>query len=61
MDPAKAIISSNDKEVTLEDVNRLLDLGRLLLSVLSPEEINTIQSLIHEASVIDQIGNTGDS
>ncbi len=61
MDPAEAIINPKNQDITLEEVNRLLDLGRLLLSVLSPEEINTIQSLILESSVIDQIGNTGDS
>jgi hypothetical protein len=61
MDSAKAIISSNIQVATLDDVNRLLDLGRLLLSVLTPEEIKTIQTFLTEPSTKGQIGNTGDS
>ena len=61
MDSAKEIISLNDIEVTLEEVNRLLDLGRLLLSVLTSEEINTIQTLFLEPNNMEPIGNTGDS
>ena len=34
MDPAEAIINPKNQDITLEEVNRLLDLGRLLLSVL---------------------------
>ena len=44
--------------VTAEDVNRLLDIGRLLFSVLTPEEIEELQKLL---SPQKEIGNAGDS
>jgi hypothetical protein len=61
MESANAIINSSIQGATLDDVNRLLDLGRLLLSVLTPGEIKTIQALMPDSNRIDQIGNTGDS
>jgi hypothetical protein len=61
MDSAKQIISSNNQNATLEDVNRLLEIGRLLLSVLTPEEIKTIQTFLTEPSTKGQLGNAGDS
>jgi hypothetical protein len=61
MDSAKAIINLNNQDAALEEVNRLLDLGRLLLSVLTPEEIKTIQTFLTESSTKGKIGNTGDS
>ena len=45
-------------QVTVEEVNRLLEVGRLLFSVLTPEEIEQLQELL---STPKQIGNTGDS
>ena len=45
-------------QVTVEDVNRLLEVGRLLFSVLTPEEIEQLQELL---STLNQLGNTGDS
>ena len=54
-------------KVTVEDVNRVLEVGRLLLSVLTPEEIEELTRLsgnkIHHAAARDvnqvQISNTG--
>jgi len=57
----KADESSKEKSVTVEDVNRFLDVGRLLLSVLTPEEIEALQEYLNENSTSDNIGNTGDS
>ena len=45
-------------QITTEDVNRVLDVGRLLFSVLTPEEIEQLKNLI---PVLIEIGNTGDS
>jgi len=50
--------SKIDKQVTVEDVNRLLEVGRLLFSVLTPEEIEELQELL---SPKKQLGNAGDS
>ena len=56
----KQTVEANTKQeqVTVEDVNRLLDVGRLLFSVLTPEEIEDLQELL---SPQKQLGNTGDS
>jgi hypothetical protein len=55
--------SNASRTITKEDVNRLLEVGRLLLSVLSEEEIQQLSSAQNEIQVtIDQyaeIGNTG--
>ena len=47
--------------VTVEEVNRLLEVGRLLFSVLTPEEIEALQEYLYKISTSDQLGNTGDS
>ncbi len=66
-----AIENPPELTVTIEDVNRLLDTGRLLLSVLTPEELDQFQQLMDshviENQFIDlssskcdsEIGNTG--
>lgn len=48
----------SEKKITVEEINRLLELGRLLFSVLSAEEINELQELL---SPMNTIGNAGDS
>lgn len=54
--------------VTVEDVNRILEVGKLLLTVLTPEELASLQQLIdpgfqpiHEISrmPVVEISNTG--
>ena len=50
--------NAKQEQVTVEDVNRLLEVGRLLFSVLTPEEIEELQELL---STKKQIGNSGDS
>ena len=47
--------------VAVEDVNRLLDLGRLLFSVLTPEEIEALQEMFSKSASSKEIGNAGDS
>ena len=61
MDSEKAVKSPKEKPITVEDVNRLLDLGRLLFSVLTPEEIEALQDHLNKASTSGKIGNAGDS
>jgi Asp-tRNA(Asn)/Glu-tRNA(Gln) amidotransferase C subunit len=46
------------EQITIEDVQRILDVGRLLFSVLTPEEIEQMQS---QLQLLIEIGNTGDS
>ena len=55
-------------EVTVEEVNRILDVGRLLLSVLTKEELQEIQafylgraqpSIPINQPISHEIGNTG--
>lgn len=63
--------SKSETAVTIEEVNRVLEVGRLLLSVLTPEELEQLQQLLNDqpikrlfntptASTSDaEIGNTG--
>ena len=45
-------------EVTIEDVNRVLEVGRMLFSVLTEEEIEELTKLLAPK---EEIGNTSDS
>lgn len=47
-----------EKQITVEEVNRVLEVGRLLLSVLTPKEIEELQKLLSPQKAI---GNAGDS
>jgi hypothetical protein len=58
MDNQVADRKTQPQKVTVEDVNRLLEVGRLLFSVLTPEEIEELQEIL---AAQEQIGNTGDS
>jgi hypothetical protein len=42
--------------VTIEDVNRVLEVGRLLLSVLTEEEIEALQELLIRDEYKNEIG-----
>jgi len=68
------MISEIEKDclnVTTEDVNRLLEVGRLLLSVLAQEELNQLQQYLGSHvterqstdsisfEIASEIGNTG--
>jgi len=49
----------NEKhQVTIEDVNRVLEVGRMLFSVLTEEEIEALTKLLAPK---EEIGNTSDS
>ena len=48
----------NENHVTVEEVNRLLEIGGLLFSVLIPEEIEKLKKLF---STQKEICNTGGS
>ena len=45
--------------ITIEEVNRVLEVGRLLLSVLTPEELNQLEQLLNGQPHYPEIGNTG--
>jgi len=47
------------KLIALDDLNRVLDVGRLLFSVLSEEEIEELQRFLNDKSAELEIGNTG--
>ena len=48
----------NENQVTVEEINRVLEVSRFLFSVLTPEEIDEIQEIL---SPRNRIGNTRDS
>ncbi len=50
---------SQKTPITLQEVNRVLDLGRLLLSVLSEQEKANLSQYMGSAAWKDEIGNTG--
>ena len=51
--------SPTKPEVTVEEVNRVLEVGRLLFSVLTEEEIAELQRILSYSSEEPGIGNTG--
>ena len=46
-------------EVTVEEVNRVLEVGRLLFSVLTEEEITELQRILNVPTDENKIGNAG--
>ena len=46
-------------EITIEDVNRLLEVGRILVSVLAKEELEQLQEKLRRDPAIREIGNSG--
>ncbi len=52
-------ISSTLPQVTFEDVNRVLEVGRMLLSVLTEEEIEELQEILSRQKADQNIGNAG--
>ena len=50
---------STTSEVTIEDVNRVLEVGRLLFSVLTQEEKEELIRLLSTPSSRSEIGNAG--
>jgi len=50
--------TSNHK-VTIEEVNRVLEVGRLLFSVLTEEEKAELQKILNGPANRDEIGNDG--
>jgi hypothetical protein len=50
---------SSELIVTIEEVNRVLEVGRLLLSVLTPEELEELQEALREPSGVPELGNAG--
>jgi len=47
-----------ENKISFEDINRLLEVGRILFSVLTEKEIKELQELL---SCKKSIGNAGDS
>ncbi len=46
-------------QVTVEEVNRVLEVGRLLFSVLTEEEIAELQRILNGHSEEGELGNAG--
>ena len=46
-------------EITVEEVNRVLEVGRLLFSVLTKEENAELQRILNGQSDETELGNTG--
>ena len=46
-------------EVTVAEVNRVLEVGRLLFSVLTAEEIEELQRILNGQSDETELGNVG--
>jgi hypothetical protein len=46
-------------QVSKDDLDRVLEIGRLLLSVLTEEEIEQLQDLLSSDCAQEKIGNTG--
>jgi len=58
METAPIEESVTNKQITIEDVKRLLEVGRLLFSVLTEEEIKELQELLSPNSSIGNAGNS---
>jgi hypothetical protein len=50
--------NQTEKQIMIEEVNRVIKIGRILLSVLTNEEIKELRRFL---SPQNAIGNTGDS
>jgi len=61
MDAKAKTKTLTEEQITVEDVNRLLDLGGLLFSLLTPEEIEALQNEFSNVPAKEKLGNTGDS
>ena len=46
-----------EPKITAEEVNRVLEVGRLLFSVLTEEEITELQRILNDSSDGNEIGN----
>lgn len=51
--------SPTELRATIEEVNRVLEVGRLLLSVLTQEELEKLQNALIDLSEAQEIGNAG--
>jgi len=49
------MITQIEKEISIEEVNRVLEIGKLLFSVLTPDEIEELKALLMPKR---EIGNT---
>lgn len=48
-----------DIEVTVDDVNRILEVGRILMSVLTQEELEDLKKILGNHTTGKNIGNAG--
>lgn len=44
------VIPGDETEISVEEVNRVLEVGRLLLSVLTPDELEELASLCERSA-----------
>ena len=57
----KGSISIEKSQALTDELNRVLELGRLLYTVLTPEEIAELDNLLNSQTATCKIGNAGDS
>ena len=57
VDPTNKL--STKPDVTIEEVNRVLEVGRMLLSTLTEEEVKELQEILSRQKAEEEIGNTG--
>jgi len=49
----------HSSDISIEEVNRVLEVGRLLLLVLSDKEVEKLQSVLNGDSAELELGNAG--
>ena len=52
-------LDNASRKITITEVNRVLEVGRLLFSVLTEEEVAELQQILNRHSDENKIGNTG--
>jgi hypothetical protein len=57
--PFTSGIAATKPKVTIDEVNRVLEVGRLLFSVLTEEEIAELQRILNSPSDEGELGNAG--
>lgn len=59
MDSSKNKLQNQEQSITVDDVKRVLDIGFLLVSVLTDEELLVVQEQFLQSVSEKEIGNTG--
>ena len=52
-------VNDDQENITIIEVNRVLEVGRLLLSVLTDDELEELQQILSNSSDVSKMGNAG--